>query len=90
VVPVGEPGTVGGATEDEDVTGAGLPSSVMLGAWTATGVSPFADSRLWGAAVTPWSSAERMPSQESPTATVVVTAQADRYPIERFTAFPFQ
>jgi hypothetical protein len=73
------------------VVTAGTPAPVVVGTGTLIDVTvgigstpgpPVASTTATGAG----SIADRMPSQDSPTAAVVTTAHAARYPIDRLTA----
>ena len=62
---------VGTGTEIDSTVGSGSTPGPPVPSTTATGAGSIAD---------------RIPSHDSPTATVVTTAHAARYPIDRLTA----
>ncbi|SDM46610.1 hypothetical protein SAMN04488074_1226 [Lentzea albidocapillata subsp. violacea] len=77
---------------DEGVTGGGVPTEAP-GSGTGTesevmvGIGSTADPVVDPTAATGAGSiAHRMPNHDRPTATVVTTAQATRYPTDRLTA----
>lgn len=73
-----------GVTLTEETAGTGTLIEVTVG----MGRTPGPEGASTAATLV-GSMAERMPSQDRPTATVVTTAQAARYPIDRLTAASF-